>query len=121
MEVIEISGRGVVGARAQRVVHDTLEQLERLRFEASAGFSEYFFECLNACAQSLGADDHDRRMLALLFVQLAIESTATGDHEHRDEIFGWICDHVARERLTVKLSSDEQLLIVEFPDQRQVM
>jgi hypothetical protein len=116
-----LSRRGIVGARARRVVHETLEFLERLRLEQSDGFDEYFFECLNDCAQSVGADDHERRMLALLFVQLAIEGTNAGDYERRDEIIGWICTHVARERVTVKVSTDDQLLIVEFPDQCPVM
>ena len=41
---------------------------------------------------------------------------ARRDHDRREELFGWICDHIAGERLTVKLTEDERILIVEFPD-----
>ena len=56
-----------------------------------------------------------------MMVQMIIEQTGADDHEGRDEIFGWICQHVAGERLVVKLSEDERFLIVEFPDQQKMM
>lgn len=63
----------------------------------------------------------DLRALAMMSVQIMVEATGPDDYDRRDELFGWICDHIAGERLIVKLTHGDRVLMVEFPDQQKFM
>lgn len=107
--------------RFRRVVSGTLERFDQVRFDRGVEVDEYFFEALGDCARQAGAEPSDLRALAMMTVQMMVEQTEADEYDRRDDLSGWICDHIAGERLIVRLTHGDRVLMVEFPDQQKVM